>query len=85
MQLVGDPAHQGRPTLMMTSIEGQAMREGVGDKGEKRAQPQCKVDVLDCIIGCKNEKDAIVEEDTLTGMKARCKASVNDYWGGNDV
>ena len=45
---------------------------------------QC-LDVLECTIGCKGKRDAVVEEDTNAGASEWCMANVSADWQRNDV
>ena len=43
------------------------------------------LDMLQCTIGCRSKEDTVVEENTLIGASAKCKASVDNDWSGNDI
>ena len=45
----------------------------------KEDTPSCKADELQCTIGCKSKKDAVVEEETNAGASNCSRASVNEW------
>ena len=55
----------------MASKEEQAIREGVEDKERVEQNLNAHLDVLECTIGCKSDRDVVVEDDTLAGVKLK--------------